>query len=291
MEIELVKPQGYCAGVQNAINIAFKARKENPNKNVYVFGMLVHNSLVMKELEEKNIITLNIPADKNRIPTFVKPGDVLIFTAHGHSEKVEQNAKKRGLIIYDATCPNVKRNLELIKKETSNSHQVIYIGLSDHRESLAALSVSKRVHLFDIDNNIVENLKITDKSPIIISQTTLDYNLLKQCKEKILQKYPNARVANEVCSTTRLRQEALLNLPKDTDLIIVVGEKYSSNARRLYLIAQKNFPNAQVYITKTLNEIKSMLSNKYKKAAITSSASTPIIEVNKIVDYLKNNFR
>ena len=109
MKVEILKPCAYCAGVNNAINIALKARQEHPNKDVYVLGMLVHNNFVVRSLQKQNILSVS---SINDIPD----GSVLIFSAHGHKEELDEVAKKKNLIVYDSVCPKVLSNIKLIKE-------------------------------------------------------------------------------------------------------------------------------------------------------------------------------
>ena len=280
MKIELILPQGYCAGVNNAINIALKARKEHETANVYVLGMLVHNEIVIDLLKKQNILSIS-PEELDKLHT----GDVLIFTAHGHEEKYDKIAQEKGLIIYDATCPKVASNIKKIKKEIAAGHQVIYIGQSHHKETVAALSISENVSLYDT-KLLINYYSITDKSPFIINQTTLNFLELNDIHKDIKEHIPGARFANEICNATRQRQEAILNISKDTNLIIIVGDKRSSNTTKLYDIAVSNFPNAKVLFVASVEYLKGLDLSGYKKAAISSGASTPQFVVDDIYNYL-----
>ena len=285
MKAILVKPQGYCAGVMNAIKIAYLAKSENADKRVFVLGALVHNQTVIDELKNNNIETLESGDEINTIKKLNK-GDVLIFTAHGHDEKLDEVAKNQGLIIYDATCPKVRSNMEKIKQEIKAGHQVIYIGQKGHKETNAALSISKDVSLYDTQLLINYQL-ITDKSPLVINQTTLNFFSLNSIHEDIKKHIPEARIENEVCAASRLRQAAVANISKDNDLIIIVGDKTSSNSLKLFDIAKENFPTSMVIMVHDLEDLK----NNYniegkKKAAISSGASTPNAVVQEIYQYL-----
>ena len=285
MKAILVKPQGYCAGVMNAIKIAYLAKSENADKRVFVLGALVHNQTVIDELKNNNIETLESGDEINTIKKLNK-GDVLIFTAHGHDEKLDEVAKNQGLIIYDATCPKVRSNMEKIKQEIKAGHQVIYIGQKGHKETNAALSISKDVSLYDTQLLINYQL-ITDKSPLVINQTTLNFFSLNSIHEDIKKHIPEARIENEVCAASRLRQAAVANISKDNDLIIIVGDKTSSNSLKLFDIAKENFPTSMVIMVHDLEDLK----NNYniegkKKAAISSGASTPNTVVQEIYQYL-----
>lgn len=283
MKVELVHPQGYCAGVRNAIEIAFKAKRENPTRNVYVLGMLVHNDLVIKELEENGINTLE-GTDEIQLINSLKRGDVLIFSAHGHDEKLHNLAVSKGLIIYDATCPKVANNLKIIKDEISAKHQVIYVGQNGHRETNAALSVSDKVSLYDTKLLINYQL-ITDTSPLVINQTTLNFLTLKDIHNDIKEHIPGARIADEICSATRKRQEAILNIDKDVNLILIVGDQKSSNSKKLYELAKSHYQDSDVYLVSNLEDVKK-LKIKGEKAVISSGASTPLSIVERIYEYL-----
>lgn len=284
MEVALIKPQGYCAGVMQAIKLAVEAKEYNPNRNVFVLGMLVHNKIVIDELSRHGIKTLEGDNEINLINS-LSEGDVIIFSAHGHDPKLDELAKSKGLIIYDATCPKVANNMNRIREEIKANHQVIYIGQNGHRETNAALSLSNNVSLYDTKLLINYQL-ITDKSPYVINQTTLNFIALEDIHNDIKKHIPGARIANEICAATRLRQEAILNIDKDTDLILIVGDQKSSNSKKLYDLAKEHYINSDVYLVRDLEDVKKLdLANK-KKAAISSGASTPLFLVEEIHEYL-----
>ena len=282
MKVSLIKPQGFCSGVLKAVSIARQAKKENPDKRVYILGMLAHNKTLTDDLTKEGLITLNDEDECAAIDS-LKAGDVLIFTAHGHGDAIEERAKSKGLIIYDATCFKVKSNLEKIKKEIRDGHQVIYIGQKGHKEANAALSISDKVSLYDT-KLLINYYSITDENPYVINQTTLNYKDLDGFYSDILNHIPGARIENEICAATRLRQEAVTKIDSDTDLIIVVGHQKSSNSNKLFEIAKKHYPNAAVFMINDLSELKGY--DGKKKAAIISGASTPQYVVDEIYNYL-----
>ena len=284
MFVSLIKPQGFCSGVTKAVSIARQAKAEHPNENVYILGMLAHNQTLIDSLTKEGLITLS---DENEIESLekLKKGDVVVFTAHGHSDKVEQKAKELGLIIYDATCFKVKSNLEKIKAEIKAGHQVIYIGQKGHKETNAALSVSDNVSLYDT-KLLINYYFITDKNPYVINQTTLNCQELNKFHQDILEHIPGARIENEICAATRLRQEAVAKIDKDTDLIVVVGHQKSSNSNRLFEIASNTYKDSMVIMVNDLEELKHYDIDSKKKAAIVSGASTPQYVVDDIYNYL-----
>ena len=266
MKVTILQPKGYCAGVARAVNIALQARNEHLDKDVYVLGMLVHNHHVSKLLEEHQITIINDLND-------AKDQSVIVFNADGHTQEQYKLALKKQMIIYNAICQKVEKNLVTIGQIIKQGHQIIYIGQSHHQETQIALSVSPEVILYD-DKQGIDWSKVKDEKPFVLNQTTLNsleiLNLYNDIKEHV----PNAIISNEICPTTRQRQEAVLNI-KDVDAIVVVGDKVSSNSNRLYEIAKSSHSDAFVVMVSDVNELPlEELANK-NHIAISSGASTP----------------
>lgn len=243
---------------------------------------------MINDLNEKGIKTLYQPKKTyEQLINTVPPESVLIFTAHGHDEKLDEIARRRGLTILDTTCPKVKNNLVLIKQELAAGHQVIYIGHKSHPETEAALSISSNVFHYDVAMG-VDYSKITDPSPLVINQTTLNIIDIQKNFEDIKAHIPEARILEEICNTTRLRQEAVISLPHDVDLIIVVGDIYSSNTKRLYEIARMSHSETLSVMVSELHELDLNMLKEKKHVAIASGASTPLFAIEEIENYLKN---
>ena len=277
MKVSILQPKGYCAGVARAINIALQARKEHPNKDVSVLGMLVHNHHVSKLLNDHNISI----ADSLES---VKDKSVIVFNADGHTAEQLDAAQNKKLIIYDAICPKVESNLKKIISEIHQGHQVIYIGQKHHQETQIALALSPRVVLYD-DKEGIDYSLIDDDSPFVLNQTTLNSVEIVNLYSDIKSHYPDARISNEICPTTRKRQEAV-QLVKDVDAIIVVGDQVSSNSKRLFEIAKTFHKDAFVCMVSDVSELPlDELKNK-NHIAISSGASTPSDVIDIIYDKL-----
>ena len=289
MKITVIEPKSYCAGVTNAINIARRAKEDYPSKNVFILGKLVHNQLVTNALNEESIKTL-YAKDKTleQLLDTVPEDSVLIFTAHGHDKKLDVIAHNKGLIVFDATCPKVKNNIDIINKEINNGHQVIYIGHKSHPETNAALCIDNNVLYYDVNMGI-DYSKVSDKSPLVINQTTLNILDIKDNYNDILSHIPEARILEEICNTTRLRQEAVINLPDDVDLIIVVGDTYSSNTKRLFEIATKAHPEILSVMISEIHELDLSLLKDKNHIAIASGASTPLFAIEEIIEQIKRS--
>lgn len=286
MNVKEIKPIGYCFGVIQAITISLKIRKEYPNRPIYVFGLLVHNDAVTKLLEKSNIVTIdttNIDVTK-RLESFSKD-DIVIFTAHGHPDYYEEILKNKGITYFDTTCIKVKKNISLIKENIS-SRQVIYIGTRNHPETNAALSQSDRVLLYDKKEGF-DYSKLVCKDPLVINQTTLSFLEIKNIHKDILSHCPSAHIEDEICNATRIRQEGLLKIGDETDLIVIIGSTKSSNTKKLFEVATKSHPGLKVIMVDTLDDIKQYELKKYKNCVVSSGTSTSLETIKEIEDYLK----
>lgn len=288
--VENLSPKGYCAGVKYAIALALKSKEENPTKDVYVFGRLVHNNEVINFLESKGIKTL-IFEKKNAVQTIrnLPKKSILVFPAHGHNEALDLIAKENDIEIVDAVCPKVKQNNSIIKNEIKNGHQVIFLGISNHPETDASISIDENVILFDV-NKEFDYSKVSDNSPLIVNQTTLNYVELSKMHEEIKKHLPNGRIQNEICNSTRIRQENIVNLKDDVDLILIVGDPLSSNTNRLLDVSKQFHRNIESKLISNVGQIsKEEIINK-KHIVISSGASTPIETINMIYSYIVNCF-
>ena len=280
MKVEILKPKGYCAGVSHAIEVAFEARENHPDRGVYVLGMLVHNNYVVSDLEKHHIHSVNNIEE-------VPDGEVIIFSAHGHKESLDAIAKEKNLIVYDSVCPKVLSNIKLIKENLEKGHQIIYIGQEGHPEAEACLSLDNKVILYS--KNVLKNYQLLlDESPLVINQTTLNILSIQDIHKEILSVLPKARITNEICGSTRMRQEAIQNLPADVDLIIVVGDINSSNTRRLLEIARQSHPDVESIMISDAKELETTTWQNKNHIVISSGASTPIEIIDEVYNTIIN---
>lgn len=281
-KVYLLKPYGYCIGVSKVIELIKIIINENvSNEPIYCIGEIVHNNVVNKWLVSQNVNV--IIGDKEKSIDKIKKG-IVVFQAHGSDEKIVKKAKDKGLIVYDAICPFVKKGFEIIKNKLALGYDVIYIGIQNHPEAIAALSIDKSIHfisnIFDI-----KNLNIVNNKIVAINQTTLSINDLNDIYIELKEKYNNIEIVDEICNSTRLRQENLINYPTSTDYIIVIGGKNSNNTKSLYEIAKGKCQNT--FLISDINEINDLNINKDKSVLIVSGASTPNELVDEIVEKIE----
>ena len=274
MKVTILEPYGYCSGVERAMKIAIETKQNNPDKNVVVLGMLVHNEDSLKTLEKHGIKTIfDKYCSLEQLVDKIAEKSIVILTAHGHAKSVEEKLLKSGHSIVDATCPFVKHSFEEIKKSLDKGSSIFYIGVKNHPEAIAALSISEKVYLIDVKEPKIPNIDCD--SPLVISQTTLStFETSLICKE-IQNKYPNAKILDGICNASTMRQASLINLEDDVDLIYVVGSLNSNNSKTLFNHAKKLHPSTKVMLIQNASEINKKDLLGLSHIVISSGASTP----------------
>lgn len=283
MKVIPVTPRGYCQGVVRAIRIARETAEQYHDQPIYMLGMIVHNRFVVEECRKLGIRCLE-DKTKTRLELLDEiDSGIVIFTAHGVSDAVRRRAEEKGLTAIDATCPDVLKTHELIRKH-AECGDVIYIGKKGHPEAEGALGLSDRVHLVsgpdDIDRlGELENILITN-------QTTLSILDTQKTLDACLQRFPGAVSAPEICNATEIRQRAVMNL-RDTDVLIVVGDPNSNNTNQLKQIGI-NAGISRVYMIETCRNLREEMIKDAGTIAVTAGSSTPTILTSQVISFLNH---
>ena len=284
MEIRKVIPSGYCKGVVNAIRLAKQTRIDNPEDKIYVLGMLVHNSYVSEELSALGIITLDDSIrSKEELLDEINEG-IIIFTAHGISEKIKNKAIAKGLRYVDASCVDVLKTQSIIKEKLQDGYDVIYFGKRKHPEAEAVISISDKIHLVT-DQSDLEGLVIDNDKIFLTNQTTMSYLELKDLIASAQQKYPDIIIQKEICNATSSRQEAIYKL-QDCDLLFVVGDIKSNNTNKLVEVGKQSGIK-KVLLIQNYKDINEDDLKDVNRIYVTAGASTPPLLINEVIDHLK----
>ncbi len=271
MEVISVVPRGYCQGVVRAIKIARRTTELYPDHKIYMLGMIVHNHFVVEECRRRGIICLeNKKLSRLELLDEIDEG-VVIFTAHGVSDSVVEKAKAKGLIIVDATCPDVMKTHEIVRRHINHNGEVIYIGKRNHPEAEGVCSLSEHVHLVSGLSDIeqlgpMNNILITNQTTLSLLDTEA---LVKEC----CRKYPDAQVMPEICNATTVRQKAVMNL-RDVDTLIVVGDPHSNNSNQLLEIGLRSGIRS-AYLVESPQDLREYMIKGADRLAVTSGSSTP----------------
>ncbi len=281
MKLLLSKPRGFCAGVERAIETVEKAL-ELWGAPIYVKHEIVHNRHVVEGLRAKGAIFIE---DLDDVPV----GARLIYSAHGVSPAVREQAKSRQLIEIDATCGLVTRVHSAVKRFAALGYQIILIGHRNHVEIIGTAGEAPGVTT--IVESVADVGKLTfskEEKLFYITQTTLSLDDVKEITEALIAKYPHIETlpSSSICYATTNRQMALREITGETDLVLVVGDPQSSNSNRLREVASKR--GIASYLINNESEIRSEWLAGVNIIGLTAGASTPEIIVQKCIQKLIN---
>ena len=281
IKLILANPRGFCAGVERAVDIVNRAI-ELFDSPIYVKHEVVHNKFVIKSLEEKGVKFIE---DINVVPK----KSILIYSAHGVSLKVKEDAESRDLKIFDATCPLVTKVHIEVHKHSELGRDVVLIGHDGHPEIEGTMGQYKsktgHIHLVETIDDI-DNLVINNNNLAYATQTTLSIDDTEQIIERLIKKFPNikAPIKDDICYATQNRQDAVKSILKFCDSLIVIGSSNSSNSRRLTELAAKN--NIPSYLIDNKGDINLDNFKDRKVIGITAGASAPEILINEVTEFL-----
>jgi len=284
VEIFLAKTQGFCAGVSFAIDIVEEALQKY-GAPLYVYHEIVHNTYVVESFRGKGVIFVE---DIDSVPQ----GARIIFSAHGVPPSVVQKAKARGLNFVDATCPLVTKVHHEAVKFSQLNYETVLIGHRGHQELIGTSGHvnPKLLHVVENEHDI-DNLKIDpNKEVAYITQTTLSVDDTEVMIAKLRQKFPNliGPPRSDLCYATQNRQDAVKELAKICDLIIICGSPNSSNSNRLRETGEK--AGCQSFIIDNANELDLNILSGQRKIGISSGASVPRLIVDELISRIKNKY-
>lgn len=264
MIIKTAKHSGYCFGVKNAVNLAYSTIENNSKKNIYSCGPIIHNDNVTEEMKQKGLIIANSIND-------VPEKSIIIIRSHGEGRNFYVKAQEKNLEILDATCPFVSKIHKLVYNEPKNDEQVLIIGDCDHPEVKGILGWCKN-NAITIDS-LEEAEKITNQRLFIVVQTTFKENLFNDIIT-ILQNNDNTLIINKtICNATENRQNSTSDLASNVDFMVIIGDRKSSNTRKLYEISKERNKNTIFVENKSDLSLKDIV--KCNKIGVSAGASTP----------------
>ncbi|KLV07616.1 MULTISPECIES: 4-hydroxy-3-methylbut-2-enyl diphosphate reductase [Photobacterium] len=279
MKILLANPRGFCAGVDRAISIVERAL-ELYQPPIYVRHEVVHNRFVVEGLKQRGAIFVE---ELHEVPD----DNIVIFSAHGVSQAVRNEAKARNLTVFDATCPLVTKVHMEVARASRRNMEVVLIGHAGHPEVEGTMgqyaSETGGMYLVEKPED-VEGLPVKDPSNLhYVSQTTLSVDETADVINKLREVFPEIQGPrkDDICYATQNRQDAVREMAADVDVMIVVGSKNSSNSNRLRELAEKL--GTPGYLTDCAEDIDSSWFIDKGKIGVTAGASAPEELVNQII--------
>ena len=266
MEVLLAKSAGFCPGVRRAVNMVYE---QAGSGHVYTYGPIIHNDEVVQDLEKKGVHVVQSVEELDGL----ERGTVII-RSHGVSRKVYEDIRSKGFQVVDATCPFVKKILDTVQAQGEQGRHIIIIGDPDHPEvqGIRGWCLTEPTVIENVDEAVNFSCP-PERKLCIISQTTFNYNKFKELVEIISKKGYDINCVNSICNATSERQQEAKTIASHVDAMIVIGDKRSSNTRKLYEISKKECENT--YYIQTLVDLDLNALESIRKVGITAGASTP----------------
>jgi len=279
MQVILAQPRGFCAGVVRAIKIVERAL-ETYGTTVYVLHEIVHNHHVVEDLKNQGALFIET---LDAVPT----GAVTIFSAHGVSTAVVKEAEKRNLRVIDATCPLVTKVHLQAQRYSHQGFEVIIIGHPGHPEVEATRGwVEGSVSVLSRKDE-VERLTVKNPNRLAyVTQTTLSLDDTREVIDALKRRWYNIQgpELSDICYATQSRQNAVRQLAKDIDLLVVVGARNSSNSNRLREVGEQS--GLPAYLIEDMNELNPAWFAQKTRVGITAGTSAPEAMVEKVLKRL-----
>jgi 4-hydroxy-3-methylbut-2-en-1-yl diphosphate reductase len=281
MKILLANPRGFCAGVDRAIEIVERAI-ELFGTPIYVRHEVVHNRFVVDDLKAKGAIFVD---ELEEVPD----DSTVIFSAHGVSREVQNEASGRRLKVFDATCPLVTKVHMEVKRYRDRGTEVVLIGHAGHPEVEGTMGqADSGMYLVEEANDVAGLVVSHPEDLAYVTQTTLSVDDTRVVIDNLKQKFPKIQGPrkDDICYATQNRQDAVRALARDSDVLLVVGSPASSNSNRLRELAETM--GVPSYLVDEPGQIRRSWLNDVKVVGITAGASAPDILVKQVIDQVKH---
>mgnify|MGYP006077658129 FL=1 len=284
MKIKMANPRGFCAGVDRAIDIVNRALDlfEPP---IYVRHEVVHNKFVVNGLRERGAVFID---ELHEVPD----DSIVIFSAHGVSQAVRQEASERGLKVFDATCPLVTKVHLEVSRYSADGSECILIGHKGHPEVEGTMgqydhSNGGNIYLVEDEKDVAALEVVNPEALYYVTQTTLSMDDTAKVIEALRAKFEKIEGPrkDDICYATQNRQDAVKVLATGTELLLVVGSPNSSNSNRLRELGERM--GAKAYLIDNAEEIQKEWLDGIESIGITAGASAPEVLVQSVVDRLK----
>jgi len=279
-EILLANPRGFCAGVERAIEIVERALVQI-GAPIYVRHEVVHNKFVVDDLRNKGAVFVE---ELDEVPA----GATVIFSAHGVSQAVRDEATKRGLKVFDATCPLVTKVHNEVSRMHAQNREIVMIGHRGHPEVEGTMGqIDGGIHLVESVEDVAKLEVTTPDFLSFVTQTTLSIDDAAAIIAALRERFPNIQGPrkDDICYATQNRQDAVRALSREVDAVLVVGSPNSSNSNRLREVAATR--GVPAWLIDRADDIDPAWLDGKRRIGLTAGASAPEILVQSVVDRLK----
>lgn len=273
MQIIVSKHSGYCYGVKRAVSMAQESIEKYDD--IYSLGSIIHNKKAVEKLTNSGLKVVQDIDEKQKN---------IIFRSHGVEKKFYKFARENNINIIDTTCTFVKKIHQIVEEQYKKGYKIIIVGSKIHPEVIGINSYADYQAQFVEEETDISNLVISnDDKYSIVFQTTFNIEKYDSIVNKLKEKIKNIDVHNTICNATKKRQDAALELAKNVDMMIVIGDKSSSNSKKLYDIASSK--KKSIFI-EDVNQLDIDMFKNIKKVGITAGASTPDFVIDEVIEFL-----
>jgi len=280
-QILLAEPRGFCAGVDRAIEIVERALAKF-GAPIYVRHEIVHNTYVVNDLKSKGAIFIEDLAE-------VPPGSTLVFSAHGVSKAVQEEAHRRGFEVFDATCPLVTKVHVEVAKLAREGYEFIMIGHKGHPEVEGTMGqLDHGIHLVEEVADVAHVHPSQTEKLAVVTQTTLSVDDAAEITAAVRRRFPDIREPKQqdICYATQNRQDAVKALSAQVDVVIVVGSPTSSNSNRLAELARKL--GVPAHMVDSADELQPQWLEGRSRVGLTAGASAPQLLVDQVIERVRS---
>ena len=269
MKVTVAKTAGFCFGVKRAVETVYKQIEENPGMPIYTWGPIIHNEQVLEDLEKKGVKMIESLEEAEAIT-----GGIIVVRAHGIGRELYEKLNRPGISLIDATCPFVKKIHRTVEEKSGEGYRVVVVGSSAHPEVQGIVGWSKTpADVVESIENAENYVPEPEKKVCIVAQTTFNYKKFKDVVEKISEKSYDSIAVDTICNATYERQREAALLAEESDIMLVIGGRSSSNTQKLYEICRQHCP--QTYYIQTALDIGDDWFWTDASVGITAGASTP----------------
>ena len=279
MKVTLAKSAGFCFGVKRAVEMVYK--EAETGKKVYTLGPIIHNEQVVQDLEQKGVRVIDTPEELSEAEDAT-----VIIRSHGISADVYHQLEDKKVRIVDATCPFVSKIHRIVEKKYQEGSCIVIVGNANHPEVEGINGWCNGAATVIGSVSEAENYSQEPARKLcVVAQTTFNYKKFKDIVDIFSKKSYDINVMNTICNATEERQTEAAAIAGDSDAMIVIGGKHSSNTQKLYEICSRECHNT--YYIQTLDDFDMNQLRSVETVGITAGASTP----NNIIEEVQNNVR
>ncbi len=285
MNIKLAKTAGFCFGVNRAVNTVYDLIEKG--ERVCTLGPIIHNPQLVDELITKGVRIVSSPDEVNT-------GEVLVIRSHGVEQSVIDYCENNSIRYIDATCTFVSKIHKIVNEKSRDGYIVIVAGDINHQEVKGIVGHSLgETHVIsdesELENLLIDESNFVDKRVILVSQTTFNKKVWEKIEKNLKKVCTNAEIFDTICNATAMRQQEAFELAKDSDGVVVIGGKGSSNTAKLFDVCRTNC--SKTYWVETADELNISNFSNCENIAVVAGASTPAGIIKEVLKTMTENLQ